>query len=1849
MSKKYTKLGSLLILGMLLTTNAKNADAFGFFPPLPPEPVVDFPDDAAKVFSVGQAAYQKVQTEYNKIASFKLDSIKGSVDLSQQFNVEKKDGPKNAGKEAVKTNSELPIKSDDDLLNETAFFNTHNQLFFTYPSKAFSADENSGKANVALLETAYKRKGDVYRQDILIDTYLTARVTEDYLIAVERTINRLDSCQKNPDPSNCTFFGMTMAKVESSEEAPEGENPGHIGAATNAYIVTMVYDRLMRLVEDLTAVEALYQSSKQTGLIDPIHVKNESNAEDYIPTKYHFASKQVHEHSYAKGNLLNAKGAERVKLLDKGQKVELNCSSDDPSCPALNKEGKAQELSDDTEILQALQPIDSLLSEAMTIHNMKNKLPSYKVLYRKYLRSIEIHKRALQSVYDSDLCVVDFLDKHSSLGKDKWKSKWGIAKSTKEEDISNYDKRVGTISYNLIKEYQDHVTNTILETKNECDGYYLKGNCPDGYKTDEDNPCESNNELYPCLLESGVEFDASTNSQLDSQELSNSLSSGVETLGDKQKGSLSFNETDYVSNNEDIDKITTDNRIHSEWSWRIGSEKIMELTNNKEISFEPWNDQKDLQTQYIRQKYNNIANIIKTTDKAINGYKIASTLAGDYSSAQDEELKREMQTLIKKSLECKTAEQAKSDVKADYCQGFTGTGDTLTKSDYIYKTDGDGKVYSSDIQLKCTVTADSNKGTVTYERQEMSADHWNVTTATGTIYQIVSYTGEKCQYKNNVSKLAFDEVGGCPGVWDFTKSFLVRNYMPAIIGDCKENVPNYLYNKGKELGRIVAQDKLADVISQRQSSNSIINSLIRSYESAQQTRKNALNNIKQQMTTLNKTIDAATKEKNIIKKELDKAEQRINSIGAANQEGSELYQNAMRRKTIETTAKAQKLDANNEDLCALDYQKIKLEHEKNCILGQSNEDILSCPATCQNLKEAVQPDVCRSSGKTACSTYTTTVFNMITAKTTKPATTETKNISKLYLVPSQAKSAMQTRQDKIESAKQRKKALQELANAKQKEIDDAAIDFTSSEEEGGKYGKSYIVTSEKEVSNIEARNEEFETFLAGGEDNRMYDRDKEHCVHKIIVCMEHKKPTAVGSDNLENTLVQFFDYDGNISKTIKEKMEQRWINTWQSSMNTTISGLGLNFPSKFVIDDSFASLVVPLGALNTTTPLSINNVLDKVKDVIVTAAAEEVKNDIQKGDQVITEELTAAEKEVEALETRYGINKDTIPTIRQQGEISKHDNYQDSPTTKNPAISNAHASLVASLKTATSTNAALLQSSGIDLGELFGIAKDIEKTVDEEYFVALPARGANYLGKETSDVDAGRDYRSPKGPLLNLPPLREVFYFDAQDYKDIPMRGDTPAVAYLLNKKFPSVRDSAVAKWEYMPEIWRYLLARTNIRDDGKYQQTFVERSYKATELKKLTENENVSGARSSDYGTIIGRGGVYPCILNGFNVVDVEGNNNIERLTFRQDKLKNSSNIVKLSCKEIAPNSRIKLYENAISQENLCYLYNGKKSGICHLLAEHGKNKDIQTSISSKTIAYYDRYSELGQFLRADNNSIHYRDMQRSIAEYLLSEDESKTANTINRQKAELSSFKRNVMGSFLEAVAAEHAAKKNRDNLRAEVQSSLENLCSQVHQNGKSISSALNDEKYLSCDTACQKELDEKCAEYIINGKGQKNGNTVIGLAYAATDKKDTRYGVNNEFNGNAQSTYGGISCNLSSLAKDKANYSYYEDIYCKLDGLKDEKVATAKSKFEAIKNKVGKDKEYVKERFADIERMITILEKDANEVVYLTPDTQTSEIADKINRAKADRTVERNTDEEGITAMDNGTQVVPYCPNY
>ena len=195
-----------------------------------------------------------------------------------------------------------------------------------------------------------------------------------------------------------------------------------------------------------------------------------------------------------------------------------------------------------------------------------------------------------------------------------------------------------------------------------------------------------------------------------------------------------------------------------------------------------------------------------------------------------------------------------------------------------------------------------------------------------------------------------------------------------------------------------------------------------------------------------------------------------------------------------------------------------------------------------------------------------------------------------------------------------------------------------------------------------------------------------------------------------------------------------------------------------------------------------------------------------------------------------------IPTPENIDDIINHSNYQDWDG-KSLKVKNAHNDLIKKLRQ-PHAYAEKLETAGINMEKLYGIPKDIEKTcgtvtidneahkqycgrpiddaTNDKYFVGLPARGYIEETDYAQDDFAGKDYMQPNGALPYLPPVREVFYFDAQDYDDLPKQGDNrPSIPHLLNKKYPTHQDAFVRSWEYIPEIWRYLLARPNMRNDG--------------------------------------------------------------------------------------------------------------------------------------------------------------------------------------------------------------------------------------------------------------------------------------------------------------------------------------------------------------------------------------------------------------------------------------------------
>ena len=274
MVRKIRLLQCLLLSAVILSAAATKAEAFFLIPPMPWDIEVDIPGNANKVISNVKAAYREAQTIKSEWNTQKLEVLKKAKKFAETKFSSKNEKNKNKtpGKGKLKASAKLGITTDS--LDEEEYFNAFNTLFLVYPPKSSYPD------NYTAMKTAYAKKAKEYQQDMIIETYLTGRVTEDYLGLVEKTIDRLDRCQKGiygeKTGDNCVFFGLKMAYVnpELTEDELQGSddssNPGQYGEMMNAYIVTTVYDRLMRIVEDLTAMEAQFVSSQQINMVEPI-------------------------------------------------------------------------------------------------------------------------------------------------------------------------------------------------------------------------------------------------------------------------------------------------------------------------------------------------------------------------------------------------------------------------------------------------------------------------------------------------------------------------------------------------------------------------------------------------------------------------------------------------------------------------------------------------------------------------------------------------------------------------------------------------------------------------------------------------------------------------------------------------------------------------------------------------------------------------------------------------------------------------------------------------------------------------------------------------------------------------------------------------------------------------------------------------------------------------------------------------------------------------------------------------------------------------------------------------------------------------------------------------------------------------------------------------------------------------------------------------------------------------------------------------------------------------------------------------------------------------------------------
>ncbi|MBR5599042.1 MAG: hypothetical protein IKW39_03280 [Alphaproteobacteria bacterium] len=1771
-----SKLIKCLALSLIiLSAEVKSANAFFLIPPMPWDIELNIPGNANKIVSNIKSYYRQIQALKTGKNTELLKSVKiGNVNLNEIINKnielsmsenEKKGENKTVGKGAFVEDSQLGIEKDS--VDEKQYYDAYYKLFFLLPP------EESYSGNYNILETAFDEKRLDYQQDIVIDTYLYGRMNEDFLVLINKTVDRLDRCRIGElKDGDCIFFGLQYVYSDPNKEAPQGtedEDEGSIGESMNAYIVSTVYDRMLRIIEDITAVEAIYRASKQIELVEPIKT---TDASDYKPLKLQFAYKTTNVYNLAKLDYNDYKGGATVNST---KSFSEKCEKGGDGCATVNETSTETSSLDETKVLRELQPIEDLLTQTMMFHNLKKELPGYKDQYRKYLKSLEIHERSLKVLKDSDNCVMDFLSRHTN-GNTNASQLWigGLSLS----EVNKHEKREG-LSKKLIKEYEKYITDKIIDDKEDgiCDGFYTKGTCPIGYRSDENNPCKEDGTKFPCIVDT-IPTDTS------------------EAESYTENSSEDSNDTDGFLDATKADAIENDNRMKAERSWRIGANAVEELTKQGVLTFEPWKDQQNIQKEYLTNKYKNIRTIINTTDKALASYMVGVTISNEKSLNQSAE---PMENLLQKVTSIKTPDEAVGDGSAvknainnGKCPGFTFNGSigikTVTTTYTVPKTcsytNSEGKItyYScpetkhGSLNLHCTASKSGKVGYADITREDYvhgtKSDINKVVMTEAVDLRVKNnpsqYPGELKKAPTNLDSLINNTTDGCsnPPSWNLTTNGLVKAFMPAILGGCKGEVEaeqKYLYDTAKGLGRVVAKDLLDVVIKTREEKEKELKKSLKDNMDKVKKLERDRETLISSLNYWTAKAEQSTEKKNTVSSLIKDSNQRLISIE------KEIANLKARISVVED--KKSKYGKMAEDSKAMAEKQIEmLKLEQDCI--KSGE------AFCKSCKNH---DTCESDVIVSCSiddVYCLDKNGVAYAKNSVDNEIDESKIghNEAFISISYGEKEKDNIDKDIKRFNDYIKGIQEKIKTKESEIKAAKE----------KLADEYVSKSEETQTAIEDENKKYEAFVE--KEHRMLGKEK--CSGwPFKSCKQFK-----GDDGLEKTITEVLD---DSKKSVKDYAVAKINETWfsEAGLSAVVSDLSaLGIPEYINVADT---LDLGMGVSIGPKVYAIKDLVIAVKDVIVDVASTQIQVNIKKADEIMTKELDAAIEEVNDWSGKKlclpGEGESEIsPDCKDNQNIAndsynymKLENYKE----VSGSITSGHNSLLDKL---IKPEDDILNRAGIKLKEVFGIPDGLG--IDEEYFVALPARGVKkgetstckYDTDDSKDND-GCDYMSPRVPLAVTPPLREVFYFSSLDHDDIPSLGKkgvgddevvkNPSIANLLEQKYPE------EGFEYLPEVWRYLLARPNMRDDGKYQQTFIERGYKQEEIV-----DYIASFDNNEVNATLSRGGIYPCKLSSVGV-DTVGHKEVENV-----ELGSRSNIpggvAVIQCKEVAKY--------------------GKK--LQHLLADFKSknNPAVRDFKASKGEKIYKEQSELAQFLQKDGNKkLRYRDLLRSTFALLKGEDKAENNNDFTRQIAETISFKRNVMGSFLENVNAEFNMRKTKNNAEEDVKKTLTSLCEQIHQNGLV---ANTNETGLEGE-----EKTNACVNNIMNGEGLASSSSDD--VYIPDDK-----------------------------SKDK---TYYDTLFNLFDSEKNKKLDDAEKLLANIEKAYSdKELEKINERINEIEDLIKAFKGDADEVIYLKPgDNETTVGKTAIDGANIQREMELLKVEEAILSMDNQSRNVAYCPVY
>ena len=429
--RKHSVFKLFIIAGLAWLVMTSNASAF-MLPPGPISPTLDIVGDAAQgTKGVGDAVVSPLA---NKLKSFnenvvskikrletsvteKINNAKEKVsgafnqarDAVNNFGQKIKQGFQNVlskfkgllhkkekGQSAVASARKIEEPKLVDVSSEEAIVASFETLFGKYPQdvlKKFPNDQEGVKKK-------YKDKAVEFSNDAMIELYIAVRDIEDRMDAIGEDIKGMSEKYVLGEVSSASLDNDVSGEAEEAND--------ELGSWVNYYLVSSTYDSILRMTEELIALEAQYESAQSMrGGVDP---EDEEEAEETEENKTSSNSYFEMTSSYAQEGSLIQRIKERVKN-PKGKLIATQ-----PRVAKSPFDGAAEQFNSLTEV----KDLTMVLNQALDAHNLKQQLDTFKGTFVEYNRMRSLHAKAIQQLYQSEKCVMGYLGRYYKDPVETW-------------------------------------------------------------------------------------------------------------------------------------------------------------------------------------------------------------------------------------------------------------------------------------------------------------------------------------------------------------------------------------------------------------------------------------------------------------------------------------------------------------------------------------------------------------------------------------------------------------------------------------------------------------------------------------------------------------------------------------------------------------------------------------------------------------------------------------------------------------------------------------------------------------------------------------------------------------------------------------------------------------------------------------------------------------------------------------------------------------------------------------------------------------------------------------------------------------------------------------------------------------------------------------------------------------------------------------------------------------------------------------------------------------------------------------------------------------------------------------